>query len=373
MKEKNIGLKIILAAFIVFICLLWPIWFFAKEYVDTTNYENRQMTVQPQLTLDTYKQFPKDYTSYFNDIIPFRNNFVTLNNAIDYFIFRKSTNTRVAIGSDNWLFYCDAKDGDPIACYQGTNLLSKGKLRDITVNCLKQRDYLASLGKEFVIFIAPNKERVYSEHMPERYGMPAENYRALQIVDYLRKHTDLRIVYPYEDLIYAKSCINENLYYKTDTHWNSIGAYVGSKMLLQELEIEMPSLDSEQITISAYENTAGDLAGFLGLVKQLEFADYNYIVEGYNNHNYEYLGEEFNGAIACTAINADPRKLYVIRDSFASAMIPYLGSQFNESYFRHRDLYTYDNFLSENPDVVVYETVERYISTLATFSVYPVR
>lgn len=373
MKEKYIGLKIILAAFIVFICSSWLLWFFLEKYADTMNYENRQMTAQPRLTLDTYKQFPKDYTSFFNDNIPFRNNLVTLNNSIDYFVFNRSTNTRVAIGEDNWLFYCDTKDGDPIACYQGENLLSGQELRNITVNCLKQRDYLASLGKEFVIFIAPNKERMYSEYMPKRYGAPAENYRALQIVNYLRKHTNLRIVYPYEELIYAKNCISDNIYYKTDTHWNPIGAYVGSQVLLQELGIDLPSLDSGQITISSDGNTAGDLANFLGLVKQLEFADQNYYVEGYNNHSYEYLGGEFNGAIVCSAMDADPRKLYLIRDSFASAMIPFLGSQFNDSYFRHRDSYTYDDFLSQDPNIVVYETVERYIYTLASFSIQPVR
>lgn len=369
MKEKNIGLKIILTAFIAFICASWLIWFFLEKYADTTNYENRQMTAQPRLTLDTFKQFPKEYTSYFNDNIPFRNNLVTLNNAIDFFVFKKSTNASVAIGEDNWLFYCSTNDGDPIACYQGNNLLSREELREITVNCLKQRDYLASLGKEFVIFVAPNKERMYSEYMPRKYGIPAENYRALQIVNYLKKHTDLRIVYPYEELIYAKNNINENIYYKTDTHWSPIGAYIGSQVLLQELGIEIPKLDSGQITISTRGNITGDLASFLGLVKQLERIDSEYTIEGYNAHNYECLGGEFSGAILCTAVNADPRKLYVVRDSFSSAMIPYLGSQFNESCFRHRDSYTYNDFLLQNPDVVVYETVERYIGALASFSI----
>lgn len=38
------------------------------------------------------------------------------------------------------------------------------------VNLNKQNDFLSSMGKEFVIFIIPDKVRVYSEYMPDKYG-----------------------------------------------------------------------------------------------------------------------------------------------------------------------------------------------------------
>ena len=369
MKEKSIGLKIIYAAFIIIICSSWILWFFLEKYTDTTNYENRQMAEQPRLTLDTYRQFSMKFNSYFNDNIPFRNSLVTLNNAIDYFVFKRSSDSRVAIGSDNWLFYCSVADGDPIACYKGENLLSEDELSDIAANCINQRDYLDSLGKEFVIFIAPNKERMYSEHMPGRFGEPAENYMALQIVTYLREHTDIRIVYPYDELMSTKASIEEIIYYKTDTHWNSIGAYVGSRALLHELGVEMPALDSGEITIENRGSKSGDLAGFIGLAKSLEFADSEYSIEGYDKHGYNNLNGDQNGVALRSAENADKRRLYVFRDSFASAMIPYLGSQFNESCFRHYSSYSYDDFISYDPDIFVYETVERYVGRLATFAV----
>ena len=69
------------------------------------------------------------------------------------------------------------------------------------------------------------------------------------------------------------------------------------------------------------------------------------------------------------AVDADPRKIYVIRDSFSTAIAPYIGSQFSETYLRHKSTYSYEELETLDPDVVVYEVVERYVSKLAEFSI----
>lgn len=369
MREKKIGSKIILGSFIVIICFSWLLWIFLEKFVDTTNYENREMAVQPSLTLDNYGTFSEEYENYFNDNMPFRNILITLNTAIDYFAFNKSTNDYVIIGDNNWLFYSRTDDGDPVSCYEGTNLLSDEQLQEIAQNCLTQRDFLATYGKEFVIFIAPNKERIYSEYMPECYGKPADIYRALQVVNYLRENTNLRVVYPYEELMEAKQNTDYNIYSKTDTHWNYIGGYVGASALLRELGIEMPDIADNQIEITVGDETSGDLAGMLGLSNQLRFADHLYTVSGYDNHNMQVIEEDANNVFSYTAKNADPRKIYILRDSFSTHMAQYIGSQFNESYLRRRSTYTYDDFVNQDPDIFVYETVERYVDGLGTFSI----
>lgn len=270
---------------------------------------------------------------------------------------------------DNWLFYCRTDDGNPISCYQGTNLFTDEELEALTQNCINQRDFLSSQGKEFVIFIAPNKERIYPEYMPAKYGLPADNYGALQIYNYLRLNTDLRVVYPYVEIMDAKNSVEENIWYKTDTHWNYIGSYVGASALMAELNIEMPKVYSDEITINTLGETSGDLAGMLNLSKQLRFADREYSINGYDLHNREELEWDFNGMVRYHATDADPRSIYVIRDSFSSHMALYIGSQFTDSYLRHKKSYSYDDLVSCNPDIVVYETVERYAGGLASFSI----
>jgi hypothetical protein len=369
MEEKKIGRIIILCAFIIIICSSKGIWFFAQKFMDSTNHENRKMAAQPSLTLDNYSTFANEYTKYFNDNLQFRNNLISLNSGIDYFCFKRSSSDYVIAGKDKWLFYNRKDDGDPIGCYQGTNLYTEQELENIADNCIKQRDFLASKGKEFVVFIAPNKERIYSEYMPEKFGKPAENYGALQIYNYLTDHTDLRVVYPYNDLIEAKNKVNENIYYKTDTHWNYIGGYIGAAALLSELGIEMPKVYSNEITINSEGEPSGDLAGMLNLSKQLSSVDTEYVVEGYDKNNCENIEWTFSGMVRYHASDADPRCIYVIRDSFSTHMALYIGSQFSDSYLRHNESYSYDELEACNPDIVVYEVAERYVDKLAAFSV----
>ena len=364
-----LGPRIIFGSFVFLICLPWFFWFFLEEIVDTTNYENRIHASRPRLTLGTYMHFASDYTNYMNDSIPFRNSLVTLNNAIDYFIYNTSSDTDVIIGKDNWLFYGTTGDGNPMSCYLGKDLLSEEELAQIAENCVRQRDYLVSLGKEFVIYIAPNKERIYSEYMPDWYGAPAENYRALQVYRYLSRNTDLHVVYAYDELMKTKELLSEDLYYKTDTHWNAIGGYVGSRLLLHELGVELPSIDSDQINILHENQHSGDLAGMLNLSNQLESVDPEYSVVGYPTNHFERLDGDILTAFDCKASYAEPRKLYMLRDSFAIAMYPYLGSQFSETFFRHYDSDVHDDFLAHDPDVVVMEVVERKLDALATFSI----
>ena len=367
MENKKAGPRILYAVFLLMICGCWILWFFLAQFTDLEEYENRKQHPLPELkSFRDYLAFPAEFEEFFNDRIPFRNNLITMNRAIDYYGFGRIRHDRVADGKDGWLFYCDRNDGDPIADYQGTNLLMDVHLEQIAENCIRQRDYLASQGTEFVIFIAPNKERIYSDKMSEKYGPPAETYRALQIVNYLRENTDLRVVYPYEELMAAKAAAGEEIYYKTDTHWNYIGGYVGSCALLRELGIEMPEITSGKISISRTGERTGDLASNLGLGALLKSTEYT--VAGYDTHQAESQGT-FRDVYYYRARNADPRKFYAVRDSFYVSMLPYISSQFNESYTRFHASYDYSDFAAQHPDIFVYETVERYVENLIRFSV----
>ncbi len=370
-KEKKAGRIIILVAFVVIICLSRPIWLVVDNFVDSTNYEKRQLATRPELTLEGYKTFSSEYMAYFNDNLQFRNMLIEMNSMIDYCCFKRSANDRVVVGKDNWLFYAREDDGDPIGCYTGEVIYSEEELAQIAENCINQRDFLAEQGKEFVIFIAPNKERMYSEYMPDAYGEPAEEYGALQIYSYLKDNTDLRVVYPYDELMEAKERLDENIYAKTDTHWNDIGAYIGTCALMKELCIEMPDVYSDDITIIEGDSLSGDLAEMLNLGERLKFIDNEYTVEGYDSHDVQEIEWDVYGMIrfCSTGADVDDRKIFFVRDSFAEKMAKYVGSEFVESNFRHINSYTYDDYVEYNPDIFVLEVVERYAGKLKTFSV----
>lgn len=345
------------------------IWMAAYRYADTANTENREMAPFPVITAENYTNIAGQFESYINDRLPFRKALINMNSMIDLEVFRKSSNPVVAIGSDNWLFYDAYSDGDPMGHYRGEYLLSEEELEQIAQNCIKNRDILAADSTEFVIMIIPNKERVYFEYLPSKYGKPAPDYRTLQVVNYLKENTDLRVIYVYEDLMQARQELKEDIYYRTDTHWNDLGAYVGTTALMKELGVSLPDITSEKVHIIEQEPEGGDLAGMINLVKELGKYDHKYQVEGFEDHNVINEEWDFNQMFRYRAQDADPRKLYVNRDSFGTAMAPYIAAGFNESCMRHRNTYTYQDYLAEDPDIYVFETVERRIYELFSLDV----
>ena len=67
-------------------------------------------------------------------------------------------------------------------------------------------------------------------------------------MDFLRAHTDIKVVCAYDALMEAKAEFPEyTLYYPSDTHWNGIGSYIGARLLMRELGIELPALDRANI------------------------------------------------------------------------------------------------------------------------------
>lgn len=347
-----------ITVFLLLTVLVYPAWQLLQPQLDTENYENRNLAEMPTFSLDAINTFPQQFETYVNDHLPFRNQLIQLNNTINYSLPRVSYSDQVAIGKNGWLFYTVKEDGDPIACYRGTNLLSDEQLQLIASNLTTVRDDLATQGTEFVLFIAPNKERIYWENMPGYYGEPAEEYAVKQIVDYLQEHTDLRVVYPIEELLAAKEALGDKkIYHKTDTHWNKLGGYIGACALLKELGITMPSYDSGEVVIHELDDVPGDLAKMLNIGWEI-YPGKAYMVDGYETHGL--VADQMDPDFFYHATGADPRKLMILRDSFCYAMADVLASQFDESVMIHRANYSHEMIAEQHPDVYVSEVVERY-------------
>jgi hypothetical protein len=159
------------------------------------------------------------------------------------------------------------------------------------------------------------------------------------------------------------------LYHKTDTHWNELGAYIGTRELLEELGIEMPSYDSSEIRINESEDVPGDLTKMLNMNTVIEPGK-TFVPEGYVNHDCAVDFWDFSTEYRYHANGADPRKICIIRDSFCNAMADIVGSQFAESVMINKGVYNNDYVKKEHPDIFVLETVERYAPEMMTNFIY---
>ena len=161
------------------------------------------------------------------------------------------------------------------------------------------------------------------------------------------------------------------LYYKYDTHWNNLGAYIGYSELMKSLNIYVDNIDNVNIkSLSANErfNFAdiyhyNDLANMLSLSKIKYYNDDKaYIISNYIIKNYEtnyYISSEnfsFNSKLYNNKSN-----IMIIIDSFGLNMIDYIATGFKQSEFIHIETFKNENITEYKPDIIVFESVERYL------------
>jgi hypothetical protein len=186
------------------------------------------------------------------------------------------------------------------------------------------------------------------------------------MVDYLRENTDIRVVYPKEELLEMR---RENpdivLYHKLDTHWNFAGGYIGANSLARELGIGMPLLS--EVTIEQQFASSGDLTNMLNI--SIENGDIDYNITNISALNTENEKWDFLTEFIYHTPGADQRKLFVCRDSFATSLAPALATQFEESLWVHGSIFEQQRVLDYNTNIFVYETVERYENSLLNFKI----
>ncbi|MBQ9438146.1 MAG: hypothetical protein IJU50_07410 [Lachnospiraceae bacterium] len=334
--------------------------------------ENRVLSAFPEVSakLSAIRAFPAGFEAYFGDHLPLKTPLVFLNGLLDYHVFKSSPSDSVIVGQKGYLFYRGSQlnEEDPYKDYYGLNLFTEEELMLIRDNLKEAEAYLESKGCRFILFLPPNKERPYADKMPASFGSPWQECRLNQLREYLTENTEITVVAPLEDIeAYHQTHLEEELYYRFDTHWNRLGAYLAAGALGKELGFSLPSL--ETLKRNEIEPFSGDLASQMGLYGYLKDEPV-WVPEGFSSVNPSYVsfGEGFQGEASGEGVL--DQSLLLAGDSFSALLYPYLG------YFYARSLsvnyYDYEDGLLEasQPDVFVLEVVERYLANLETFSIH---
>ena len=358
-----------LAVVIVFVIILalpmvtWPI---VSMFDLPTVEENRDKAPFPQFADDLFKQFD----DYFSDRAPYRDMLIKLynyasrklgtlyegllsNSGADIY----TEINKAIFGQNGWLFY----SGDnSISYYKGTNLPTEQELQAYVARAEKVNDYFKSLGKEFIILIAPNKEQIYSEYMPRGISVKSDIKRADIIYNYFKEHSNVTVLYPKDELIAAKQTYVT--YYQQDTHWNEIGGWIGANCIFDALHIAPGS-----VTISKTNYSGGDLADMAALTPT-RYTAYNVSYRPEISINYK-VSSTYEYEI--TSSNKNGKNIVLLGDSFRVAMKEILAKEFETSILNHRDSFSADRTYAaeiEAATAVIFQSVERY--ELAIFSDY---
>lgn len=309
---------------------------------------NEVLTKAPQLTDKDGKlndRVLNDTANWVNDHFFGRQELISAHNQVVSTVFHVSAADDVIFGNDGWLYYAPT-----LSDYTGTENLSHTEIQRIAGNLALMQEYCESQGKSFAFMLAPNKNSLYPENMPN-YGVCNPSGNAKLLMDELNARGIKHI-----DLFAAFEAQEEVLYFAHDSHWNSKGAALGADCINEAFGVESNYFGAD---FSKTETHQGDL--FEMLYPAFNDSETNPVYGGELDFAYASKATKPDSITLLTESNKGS-SLLCYRDSFGNLLYPYLADSYGACRFSRS--VSYD--LTEEGDQVLIELVERNISYLYT-------
>jgi len=327
--------------------------------------EGRTLAEKPSFTEDgkINLNIGTDYEDYFGDHFAFRSELVDLDATLKLDLFATSSEDKVIVGKDGWLFYAETLND-----FSGTVKLSDGDINRLARIIKMESDYCRTNGKGYVFTVAPNKNSIYPEKMAAYYLAASENTNLENINEALVK-LGVNVCDLQESLISAKAS-GKQLYYTYDSHWNLEGATVGYKALLASVKKECGFDYADSDWLNATFEPAEREGDLLKMVTPLQGnVIENYATESLKN-KYKTQGMMKTVDDLRIITNAeldDQTKLLMFRDSFGRAIIEPLSDTFKKATYLRATPFAIADYLDADT-VVIREIVERNIKNLLEYA-----
>lgn len=286
-----------------------------------------------------------DTASWVNDHFFGRQELISAHNMAVSSLFQTSAADDVIFGSDGWLYYAPT-----LSDYTGTDTLSHAQIQQIVNNLALMQEYCEGQGRSFAFMLAPNKNSLYPDHMPN-YGVCNTSANARLLMDELDA-TGVN----YIDLFAVFEEQQEVLYFAHDSHWNSKGAALGADSVNAAFGVGSDYFGAD---FTKTEGHQGDLYEML----YPAFADTETNPVYGGTLEYTFAGKATQpDSITLLTESGKGGSLLCYRDSFGNLLYPYLADSYGACRFSRS--VSYD--LTQEGDKVLIELVERNISYLYT-------
>lgn len=202
--------------------------------------ENRNLSQIPILSLESYidTSFSSDYEKYINDQFFLRDKWIDLKSRIEYLLGKRENND-IIFGKENYLFKKFTTFNDEML---------KNNLNSIIT-------FTNNYNKEVDFFIIPNSYAIYDELTPRYLPLVDQLSLINSINSYLsfKSNDHINTINVAEELLKNK---DDYIYYKTDHHWTSYGAYLAYLAYMDYLGLEIVDINNlEKITINNFLGT----------------------------------------------------------------------------------------------------------------------
>ena len=324
--------SVLLILLLSIVSLFWPTKRFSAS-------ERRNLTQRPKLSYEGIVDgtFSNEVESYLADQYPAR----------DIWVYLNSLQNRI-LGIDYQNGIYRSKDGYLIQSFDQSGIDEVDqKKQEILTAFLERNSQIQSY-----VMLVPTAAWILEDYLPS--GAPQGNekswYESWLSTSKISKQSNVAVVDCADAL--DKSAKTNQIYYRTDHHWTTYGASVAFKELAKKMDLPYEENDFQAYTVhTQFQGTMMSSSGFysgtkdtieLYLPKEPETilvtnkeaqttATTIYSEEGLlGNDPYEvFLGGNY-GLLNIRTGSQSGRKLLLLKDSYANAMIGFLTPYFSE-------------------------------------------
>lgn len=298
--------------------------------------ENRALQQMPTPSLDTVLsgKFMSAFETYTTDQFPGRDSWVNL---------KARTERAMGKQENNSVYFC--KDDTLITRF------NKPDSALVNQNLSYIDQFAAKAGVPVSFSLIPGAAEIWADRLPN--GAPNASQKA--IID--QATASLRNASVYDTWSTMNAHKDESIYYRTDHHWTSLGAYYGYTSLMDALGMKaVPLCNYEKTTVS--DSFYGTIFSSSGVRWVKPDSIDTYVPDTgvtVTSHTYDakgnpieeprslyvksfldvkdkysmFLGGNQSLCVVKTA-HADAPKLLIVRDSYADSLVPFLTPHFSE-------------------------------------------
>lgn len=300
--------------------------------------ENRYLETIPNLKYEDILDgdYSSDFEKYTTDQFPFRDIWIRIKTASDLILMKKD-NGRVYFGKNEFLF----------------DVNNKVDYEKLKTNIQYINQFIEKLNTEknlkVNLIIIPSKESIHDEHLPDYAPIIDEINLSSIIESHVSSQGEVLNLLPV-----LKTKKDEYIYYKTDHHWTSLGAYysyleianvLGFKPLEKEaFKKELVSKDflgSQYRKINLFNGSADEIYKYSLDKDNINSIIVNENVERNDLYDYTFLEKSdkysffLGGDYGLTEINTknyNGKSLLLIKDSFSNSLVPFLTNHYEKIY-----------------------------------------
>jgi hypothetical protein len=327
--------KILIAVFLIFIfgfailSLVMPDREFSEQ-------ENRYLSSAPEFSFSSLAsgKYSESYEKYTSDQFPFRDKWITLKAASELSLGKTQNND---------VYYCEG----------GAELIEQfeepdGNLVDSNLDSLAL--LAENSGKSVYFMLVPTASETWRDRLPDH----AQSADQREIIAYCYGKAEGTGI----TTVDAESALDEHadeyIYYSTDHHWTTLGAYYGFTALARTMGLDAPELGSyERTTVSdSFYGTTYSSSGYSWVqpdsIETFVSADgitvTNYPsgspVEGTvydesfldKKDKYSFFYGGNTPLIHIETVAESGKSLLVLRDSYADCFTPFLYGEYADIY-----------------------------------------